>query len=74
MFNSDDKLTLSKQLKFLTVTIVISYVFEDDSKYYPQTFLNDCVYELLYDYDKIDISEGIDINKTIASKECDIYH
>ena len=25
-------------------------------------------------YDKIDISEGIDINKTSASKECDICH
>ena len=23
-------------------------------------------------YDKIDISEGIDVNKTSASKECDI--
>ena len=26
------------------------------------------------EYDKIDISEGIDINKTSASKECDICH
>ena len=25
-------------------------------------------------YDRIDISEGIDINKTSASKECDVYH
>ena len=25
-------------------------------------------------YDKIDVSEGIDVNKTIASKECDVYH
>ena len=25
-------------------------------------------------YDKIDISEGIDINKTNLSKECDICH
>ena len=25
-------------------------------------------------YDRIAISEGIDINKTNASKECDIYH
>ena len=24
-------------------------------------------------YDRIDISEGIDINKTSASKECDMY-
>ena len=25
-------------------------------------------------YDRIDISKGIDINKINASKECDIYH
>ena len=25
-------------------------------------------------YDRIDISEGIDINETNASKECDICH
>ena len=28
---------------------------------------------MLY-YDRIDVSEGIDVNKTIASIECDIYH
>ena len=28
----------------------------------------------MLEYDKIDISEGIDINKRSASKECDICH
>ena len=28
---------------------------------------------MLY-YDRIDVSQGIDINKTDASKECDICH
>ena len=28
---------------------------------------------MLY-FDRIDVSEGIDINKTSASKDCDIYH
>ena len=28
---------------------------------------------MLY-YDRIDVSEGIDVNKTIESKECDICH
>ena len=45
-FNSDDKLPLKKQLKFLSVTIVIRSVFEEDGKYYPQAFLDDCLYEL----------------------------
>ena len=45
-FNSDNKLLLDKQLKFLTVTTVIRFAFEEDGKYYPQVFLDDCLYEL----------------------------
>ena len=30
-------------------------------------------YKML-EYDRIDISEGLDMNKTSASKKCDIYH
>ena len=45
-FNSDDKLPLNKQLKFISVTIVVTSVFEDNGKYYPQAFLGDCLYEL----------------------------
>ena len=71
-FDSDDKLPISKQLKFLSVAIVIRSVFEEDGQYYPQAFLDDC-YKML-EYDRIDISEGIDINKTSASKECHICH
>ena len=28
----------------------------------------------MLEYDRINISEGIDVNKTNVSKECDIYH
>ena len=28
----------------------------------------------MQEYNKINISEGIDVNKTTASKECDICH
>ena len=28
----------------------------------------------MLEYDRIDISEGTEVNKTIASKECDICH
>ena len=28
----------------------------------------------MLEYEKIDISEGIDVNKTSSSKECDICH
>ena len=74
-FNSDDKLPLNKQFQFLSVTIVIRSVFEEDVKYYLQAFLQDCCmnYKMLK-YDRINISEGIDINKKNASGECDICH
>ena len=45
-FNSDDKLPLNKQLKFLSVTIVIRSVYEEDGKYYPLALLDDCLHEL----------------------------
>ena len=45
-FSSDDKLPLNKQLKFLSVTIVIRNVFGKDGKYHARTFLYDCLYEL----------------------------
>ena len=43
--NSDDNLPLNKQLKFPSVTIIIRSVFEED-KYYPQIFLDECLYEV----------------------------
>ena len=42
---------------------------------YPQVFLDEYLYELqMLEYDRIDVSQGIDVNKTNASKECDICH
>ena len=32
-----------------------------------------CVLQMLY-FDRIDVSEGIDVNKTSESKACDVYH
>ena len=37
-FNSHDNLPLHKQLKFLSVTIIVRSVFEEDGKYYLQVF------------------------------------
>ena len=45
------------------MTIIVRSAFEYYGKYYQQFCL-----------DRIDISVGIDINKTNASKECDIDH
>ena len=74
-FSSDDNLLLNKQLKFHNLTIIVRSVFEQDDRYYPQVFSDDCLYELqMIQYERVDISEGIDINKLNKPKECMIYH
>ena len=74
-FNSDDDLPLNKIVKLRMLIIFIRSVFEEDFKYYPQVFLDECLYEVyMLEYSRIDISEGIDINKPNASKECDTCH
>ena len=45
-FNSDDDIPLNKQLNFPTITVIIRNIFEKDGKYYPQSFLDECLYEV----------------------------
>ena len=45
-FNSDDNLPLNKSLKFHIMTKIIRCVFEENSKLYPQLFLDNTLYEL----------------------------
>ena len=45
-FNSDDDFPLNKPLKFHAMTVIIRSLFEEDSKFYPQLFSNDTLYEL----------------------------
>ena len=45
-FNSDDDLPLNKTLKLRILTIIVRSVFEEDGKYYPQVFLDECLYEV----------------------------
>ena len=45
-FDPDDKLPLNKPLKFSTMTIIARFVFEEDGKFYPQIYLDECLYEL----------------------------
>ena len=70
--NSDDDLLLKKPLKLHAMTIIIRCVFEEGGKLYPQDFFRCCNVWIkkLLQYEKIDVSEGIDTNKTSASKEC----
>ena len=45
-FNSNDDLLLNKILRLHNLTIIVRSVFEEDCKYYPQVFLDECLYEL----------------------------
>ena len=45
-FDSDDSLPLNKTLSLHNMTMMVQSVFEEDGKYYPQIFLDECLYEL----------------------------
>ena len=46
-FESNDDLSLNKPLKFNLMTIIIRCVFSKGSKFYPQLFLDETLYELV---------------------------
>ena len=43
-FASDDDLPLNKTKEIHNVTIVVRAVFHENKKYYPQVFLDECLY------------------------------
>ena len=40
-FESDNNLPLNKILKLQMLTVIVSSVFQEDGKYYPQVFLDE---------------------------------
>ena len=44
-FKSDDNLPLNAILKLHILTVIVRSVFEEDGKYYPRVFLEECLYE-----------------------------
>ena len=44
-FRSDDDFPSIKQLNFLRITTIIRNIFEKDGRYYPQIYLDECLYE-----------------------------
>ena len=45
-FNPNDDLPLNKILKLHMLRIIVKSVFEEDGKYYPQVFLDECLNEI----------------------------
>ena len=63
-FESNDDLPMNKPIKLRLLTIIIRCAFTEGGRFYPQLFW------MILQYQKSDASEGIDVNKTSASKEC----
>ena len=45
-FNSDEKLPLNKMIEIPTMAIVVRAIFYDNNTFYPQVFLDECLYKL----------------------------
>ena len=45
-FNTGDNISLNKIICFPTITIIIRSVTQKDDKYYPQIFLDECLYQV----------------------------
>ena len=43
--NSDDELPHNKTVEILTIAIVDRSIFLENNKYYPQVFLDECLYK-----------------------------
>ena len=45
-FNSDDELPLNKRIEIPNMIIVVRAIFGENNKYYPQVFLDECLYKI----------------------------
>ena len=45
-FDSDDNLPLNKTVKVPIMKIVVRSIFHENNKYYPQVFLDKCLYKI----------------------------
>ena len=45
-FHSDNNILLNKAMEIPTVTTVVTAVFHENDKYYPQVFLDECLHEI----------------------------
>ena len=53
------------------MVIVVRSVFDEVNKCYLEVFLDKCLYNIyMLEYDRIDISEVIHVNKTNGLRDC----
>ena len=74
-FESSDGFPLNKPLKIHALTLIVRCIFQEGNKFYLHLFKWMLFWFIkMLHYDRIDVLEGIDINKTSVSKECIICH
>ena len=44
-FNSGEELPLNRMIEIPTITVFVRTIFHESNKYYPQVFLNECLYK-----------------------------
>ena len=44
-FDLDDELPLNKTIEIPSIIMVVRAVFHENNKYYPQVFLDECLYK-----------------------------
>ena len=71
-FETNDN--LNKPLKFHALTLTVSCVFKEDNEHYPQIILRRMFVWVskILQYERIETSTGIDLDKTDKSKECEV--
>ena len=72
-FNSHDKLPLNKTIEIPSMITVVRAVFHQivSTSFVRQMSIKIMNNIKMLSFDRIDVSEGIDVNKTSASKECE---
>ena len=45
-FSRDDELPINKTIEISTMTVVLRAAFYENNKYYPEVFLDECLYKL----------------------------
>ena len=74
IFDTDDTLPLEDIVSIYSITIIIRSVYRDCyDRFCPQIHLENCIYKKMLEYDRIDISEGIDIKNVKKRLENVIY-
>ena len=66
---------LKRTLELHKMILVFRAVFHVNNKYYPQVLLDEFLHKrYMLEKNRIDVSKGIDVNKTDGSPECIICH